>query len=408
MSRNNKKIVFLLHHNFPYGGASANLLRYFALGLANLNNEVEVILPGGNTYKERSERNKTKEGYIENVKYKHLCYLNHPDNILGKFVSKICQFLYPIVYFSKLKNKKEIDLLITYDVAFTRTLVALIIKLILRKKLIVIIPDFFKKPKRQSSLLKHLKWYDFFLGIRYIVKYADGFIVASNYLKKYIEETVKSQKKIYVFSTLVDPKKFECNNIVKFKENMNTIGYVGNLTFEDGLFDLIKSFTVLNSNYPDTHLLIIGDSTNGHSLIPDLKKYITELGIVNSVTFTGLVPSIEVPELLASCQILVLARKSGILAEAGFPTKLGEYLSCKKPIVVTKVGDIPLYFKNKEHLILVEPDNIDSIVDGLETLINNPEIWDKIVQKAYSWMDNNINYKKATINIDIFLKNFIN
>jgi glycosyltransferase involved in cell wall biosynthesis len=348
-----KKIILLSNRNFPFGGASANVLRYFALGLSNLNNEVEVILTTGNNYKVRSERNKTKEGYIENVKYKHLCYLNPPDNFFGKLISKICQNIYPIFYFAKLKEKREIDLLITYDVAFTRTIVALIIKFIIRKKIIIIIPDYYQKPTGKISILPLLNWYNFYLGIKYIVKYADGFIVMSTYLKKYLEEKLKCKKQIYIMPTLIDPNKFKCGDIERFKKNTNTIGYVGHLTRQDGFFDLVKSFSILNAKHSDTHLLIIGDSISGNSIIPDLKKYAKELGILNSITFTGLVSSNEVPKLLATCQILVLARKSGIFAEAGFPTKLGEYLACKKPIVITKVGDIPLYFKNNEHLILV-------------------------------------------------------
>ena len=89
--------------------------------------------------------------------------------------------------------------------------------------------------------------------------------------------------------------------------------------------------------------------------------------VENSITFTGLVPFSDVPRLLNSCQILALTRPSGIFAEAGFPTKLGEYFACKKPVLITEVGDMPTYFKNENHVILVEPDNINSIVNKFLT-----------------------------------------
>ena len=60
---------------------------------------------------------------------------------------------------------------------------------------------------------------------------------------------------------------------------------------------------------------------------------------------------------------MTLIRPNGVFAEAVL-TKIGEYFACKKPVGVTNVGDISTYFKNEEHVIIVEPENIKSIVNG--------------------------------------------
>ena len=123
-----------------------------------------------------------------------------------------------------------------------------------------------------------------------------------------------------------------------------------------------------------------------------------------NVTFTGLVLFNQIPDLLNSCQVLALTRPNGIFAEAGFPTKLGEYFACKKPVLITKIGDIPLYFKNKEHLIIAEPENIYNIAEGFEIILNNPILCDKMTDNSYNWMNENLNYR----NISLKLNNFIN
>jgi glycosyltransferase involved in cell wall biosynthesis len=104
---------------------------------------------------------------------------------------------------------------------------------------------------------------------------------------------------------------------------------------------------------------------------------------------------------------LALTRPNGIFSEAGFPTKLGEYFACKKPVVITRVGDIPKYFKNEEHIILVEPGNIESIVNGFEVLINRPNLSDKISKESYVWMDQNLNYLNVSLTIDLFIDKLI-
>ncbi len=194
------------------------------------------------------------------------------------------------------------------------------------------------------------------------VKYADGIIVLSTYLRDYIKYKVKYKKNILLMPNLTDPKEFELKDIKPHFYGRITIGYVGTPTRKDGILDLINSFSLLNKKYSNTHLLIIGDLTNGKTLIPSLEKLAKELSIDKNVTFTGLISNNKIPELLNSCQILALTRPNGISAEAGFPTKLGEYFACKKPVVITKVGDMSKYFQNEEHVILVEPENIRSLL----------------------------------------------
>ena len=153
--------------------------------------------------------------------------------------------------------------------------------------------------------------------------------------------------------------------------------------------------------------MIIGDLTNGKTLIPALKNYARNLGILEDISFTGLVSHKQMPDLLNSCQILALIRPNGIFAEAGFPTKLSEYFACKKPVLITSVGDIPRYFENEEHVVLAEPEKIESIVTGFENLINRKDLREKISLNGYCWMDQNTNYLNISPKINLFLDKLI-
>ena len=84
----NKKIV-LITSNFPYGGASANLLRYFTFALANQKNDIEVIIPTGCYYGNKIDVNTKRCGEVKSVKYKILGFINHPQNYFGKLLKKI-------------------------------------------------------------------------------------------------------------------------------------------------------------------------------------------------------------------------------------------------------------------------------------------------------------------------------
>lgn len=210
-------------------------------------------------------------------------------------------------------------------------------------------------------------------------------------------------KNIYVLPNLTEPEVFYTNDVSKYRQDDITIGYCGTPTRKDGVLDLLESFAMLCQKTKKVHLLIIGDVVSGISVIPSLEERAKILGISDKVSFTGLVPHSKIPHLLNSCQILALTRPNGVSAEAGFPSKLGEYFACRKPVLVTKVGDIPKYFVSGEHAIIVEPGDIFGIAKGFQEIIENNELASKIAANGYLWMSNNIDFKKASHMLNQFI-----
>jgi glycosyltransferase involved in cell wall biosynthesis len=405
MSGNSKKIIIIFNGNFPFGGAAANFFRYFAIGLSNQNHDIEVILPTGNYYGNNIDCDKSKEGIIDGVRFKHLCFTNHPKNFFGKIVDNLCGLFLPVLYLIKKTLKRDLDIIIIGDSYFLKTLIMVIIKAVLGKELVIILPEFYEKPETMFPSLSLIYWYSFYFGMKFVIKYADGFIVLTHFMKEYIRKEIKCNKDILIVPNLTDPGNFERQNIRPFIEDKITIGYTGTPTQKDGILDLIKSFSVISRNHNNLHLLIIGDLTNGKTIVPALKEYANTLGITEQISFTGLVSHTRIPDLLNSCQILALTRPHGIFAEAGFPTKLSEYFACKKPVLITRVGDIPTYFVNGEHLIIAEPEDIDSIVEGFELLLENRDLAKKISINGFNWMQKNTNYLKISSDISQFLNN---
>lgn len=394
-----KRIKIITYENFPFGGAPANFLRNFSFALSKKFN-VEVILPTGNVFR-NVELKPKKKGKIKGVNYIHLGFTVHPQNFFGKIMNVIWGFTFTPIYLFFSNLFKPFNMVILYNTHITRIFNLLLFKKIFKKKLIIILPEFYEKPTKGFIALAH--WFDFYWGLKYLAKYADAFIPVSHYLKEFIESELKVKKPVFILPNLLDPEIFATNNSTEFMPNKITIGYMGTPTRKDGVTDLIQSFSVLNKMYSNTHLLIIGDTIGGESEIPKLKKLALELDCIDNITFTGLISFDKIPALINSCQILALTRPNGIFAEAGFPTKLGEYFACKKPVLITGIGDIPLYLTNEEHAIIVTPEDIDDIVKGFQKIIENKELSNNIAEKGFNWMNKNLNYR----NISEKLNNFI-
>ena len=398
------KNIVLITSSFPYGGASANLLRYFSFCLKDAGNNVEVILPLGSYYGNKIDQQSIRCGVVNGVKYRRLSFIYHPKNYLGKIIEYLAGLVMTFIYLFYRSVNMKLDIIIVYKTMMSSLIIYIICAKLLRKELILIIPEFYEKPKSNLMSIKTLQWYNFYFGIKYFARYAKKFIVLSTFLKKYLEKKFISSNRIFIMPNLTDPTRFNNQDINPFKKGYITIGYVGTPTKKDGILDLIKSFSILIKKYPKIKLLVIGDVTNGNTVIPELREYASKQGIKDSeITFTGLVSHTQIPNLLLSCQILALTRPSGIFAEAGFPTKLGEYFACKKPVVITKVGDMKYYLQDKKDVVFANPGDTDSIYEAFEYLITNPERAYLIGINGFNWMNDFLNYKNQFEKINKFV-----
>lgn len=193
----------------------------------------------------------------------------------------------------------------------------------------------------------------------YIVRRAKGFIVISNALKNYYIESGIDPNRIMVSNMTVDLSRFE--GLAKQRIPERYIAYCGGVSNnKDGVDILIKAFAKVSQRFENLLLFIIGKFVLPEEELYD-KQLVDSFGIKDKVRFMGLIPSSEMPQMLKNAECLVLARPESKQAKYGFPTKLGEYLLTGNPVVVTAVGEIPLYLKDRQDAYLPEPGNVDDI-----------------------------------------------
>lgn len=217
-----------------------------------------------------------------------------------------------------------------------------------------------------------------------------GVIVISQNLKDYFIHNGVSPEKIHVVNMIVDTSRFEK---VKREPTEKYIAYCGTASNnKDGVDELIRAFAILTNNHPDYKLYIIGETPSKDQRFSNL-ELVKSLGIENKVVFTGIVNRNEIPQLLKNAEILALDRPDNLQAKYGFPTKLGEYLLTGNPVVVTRVGDIPLFLKDGESAFIAEPQNAQCFANKLSLAIEHPnkaktvgENGEKVAKQSFNYL----------------------
>jgi len=196
----------------------------------------------------------------------------------------------------------------------------------------------------------------------YEVNRSKGLIVISKALKEYYTCIGVAKEKVLISNMFVDASRFDG---IEKQDVSRYIAYCGGISNQkDGVDVLIKAFAKVVQQIKELNLYVVGRFVLPEEEVHD-KQLVESLGIKDKVVFTGGIPSAEMPQMLKNADCLVLARPESKQAKYGFPTKLGEYLLTGNPVVVTAVGDIPLYLKNKQDAYLPEPGDVDGIASSI-------------------------------------------
>jgi glycosyltransferase involved in cell wall biosynthesis len=92
-----------------------------------------------------------------------------------------------------------------------------------------------------------------------------------------------------------------------------------------------------------------------------------------SVKFLGFISDTEYQNQLAQSDAFLLLHDNSWESKACFPTRLGEFLCTKKPVIVSGVGDIPLYLKDREHAYVLNPDDqLNALCEAVHHIIAEP------------------------------------
>ena len=233
------------------------------------------------------------------------------------------------------------------------------------------------------------------------VKRADGIIVLTGQLGERFRKSRVAAEKIIVAHDAVDIAHMDANieRIKNVRERLSIprdaiiIGYVGRFVTmeqEKGITELMASMQYLGAYCDKLYMAFIGGPL---SLVPVYEKKIAELGLDSGhFKFHDLVPVQEVPAYLAACDMLAMPfPRTPHYAYNMSPLKMFEYMAAGKPIIATKLPSIMEVLRDGENAVLAEPDNTESLAQGIQRLIDQPELSRRLGRQAredvldYTW-----------------------
>lgn len=222
------------------------------------------------------------------------------------------------------------------------------------------------------------------------MKMCHGIFCISDYLIDFYKTRGFNEQRLLLVPSTVEPQRFNVRSVSPLPYSY--ILYCGGLTIlKDGVNILIESFIKISDKHPDVNLVIIGKADEEQEEV-FLKDLVKSRNASQRVIFIGQLSRDIIPSYLVNAKILTLARPRSRVADAGFPSKVTEYLATGNPVIVTNIGDIPRYLKDNENAFLSEPDSVDAFAEKLDYVLNNYDIAKMVGSEGRELTSNIFNY----------------
>lgn len=196
---------------------------------------------------------------------------------------------------------------------------------------------------------------------------------------RHIQMPVSESKVLEAPTRLLDDAFFQKYKREKEPDGKVVVGYVGRLSPEKGVEQLVDAFSIVVAKIPSARFLLVGDGP----LKRKIEARLSELNnIRDRILITGWVNNVQT--YLNEMSLLVLPSKT-----EGLPNIIFEAMACKTPVLASMVGAIPFIIKEDETGFLLRSLKPEYIAERIVYLSSRSELLRDVSAKAFIWIKKN-------------------
>jgi glycosyltransferase involved in cell wall biosynthesis len=163
-------------------------------------------------------------------------------------------------------------------------------------------------------------------------------------------------------------------------EDQFICAYVGTIGMAHQLEVTIRAAQKLKRiGREDILFLMVGDGARR----TELEKQAQEAGVSDMVRFTGRIQRDRMPEVIASCDCLLVHLRKSVLFETVIPSKIFEAMAMERPVIMGVRGEAADIVRRSNGGIDMEPENEDDLIDAVTRLADSHEFYRSLCNGSY-------------------------
>lgn len=230
-------------------------------------------------------------------------------------------------------------------------------------------------------------------------QFADFTIVAHDLLRERVIKRDRIPEKSCVALLNYPSKKFFKPLLEKKNRREFRIIYPGTISYQHGIDIAVKSMAIVKKECKSAKLDIYGGSRNP-VYYQELTKLVEDLSLNGTISFHGVVPFEEMPNVLIGASIGIVPKRGGIFGSEAFSTKILEFMAVGLPVIVSKTKIDEYYFDNSM-VMFFEPEDHNDLARCILELYRNEEKRETLARKGSEFVDKNNWEIKGQMYLDI-------
>lgn len=276
-------------------------------------------------------------------------------------------------------------------------LVGLYLKLSKHKKIIYDVheyyKDYIKLNPRDSLQSKAFLWMNSYVIEPLFCRFLDGIIIVDEGMAERYDKLNPRVAEVPNFPKLnfFERPNPEPSNAEDIKSHFVVI-YVGGMSEERGILELIKAVEKVSKENPQIRLLLFGKFLSGN-FERYCREYIKTHRIEENIKLMGLVPYEDVPGYIRDADVgTVLLHPTERFAKTSYPIKLFEYMICRKPVIASNLPTLRKIVEENGSGVIVDPMDVNDIARAIKYLMDCPDQAERMGEKGrkaieckYNW-----------------------
>jgi glycosyltransferase involved in cell wall biosynthesis len=229
----------------------------------------------------------------------------------------------------------------------------------------------------KSIVHVHVAWSDGYSApAKWGVRNADAVFSISRFVTETVVATGTPRERIHTILNCVDASRWDpgidgtgIRRELGIPSEAPLLASVSRLFGQKGQRELLQAVARVRTEIPNVRLLIVGADAvevHGGSFTMELKTLAGELGIADSVIFTG--ERADIAQIMAACDVFSMPS-----LEEPFGLVFLEAMAMRRPVVAINDGGTPEVVEHGQSGLLAPPRDIDALARNIVTLLKDPE-----------------------------------
>ncbi len=188
--------------------------------------------------------------------------------------------------------------------------------------------------------------------------------------------------KISVVLNSPDERIFTADSAVAKDPDTFTVVCHGTITHRMGLDLAVRAVGLLRERIPQLRLLALGAG----DYLSEIHALVSELNLQDRVIFRDMIPIEELPKVLRTADLGLVANRESSATHLMLPVKLLEFAMLGIPAIAPKLKTVEYYFDN-DSVRFFKPNDIEDLAGAIEELYRSPELRRSYAENARNAVD---------------------